>query len=96
MLLGLNHSSLFTETVKWQETGGSPHFSLPEFTLRKSALCEKFIITGCMGINPQLFHKIGGGPSFKVTRQTLHHYRHYYSIFLKEEYTTFREKMKFF
>ena len=60
--------SLFTEAVKSEEIGSSPHFSLPELTLRKSALCEKYIITGCMGINPQLFHKKGGGPSSKVTR----------------------------
>ena len=29
MLLGLNYSSLFTEAIKWEEIGGTPHFAAP-------------------------------------------------------------------
>lgn len=51
------------------------------------------IITGSMGIDPRLFPKRGGGPSFKVNRRTLEHYLHFYSIFIKENHQQFKQKM---
>ena len=46
-----------------------------------------------MGIDPRLYTKRKGGPTFKVKRKILEHYLHFYSIFLKENYQQFKEKM---
>ena len=93
MLLGLNYSSLFTEAIKWEVIGGTPHFSSPELTSRKSPLSKTIIITGSLGIDPRLFPKKGGGPTFKVNRRTLEYYLHFYSNFIKEDYQQFKHKM---
>ena len=52
MLLGSNHNELMAKEVGWSSIGGDPHFASPNLAVMKSALSDKFHITGTPGIDP--------------------------------------------